>query len=233
MSTEDPNKNFHWLNKLERLEYLPGETFNKDSAWNRLHGRLRGKRNNKKNLWYGMAAACLLLALMISFMNNNKGDQKSSSSQANLKQPKTTNVSNPIADKNKRTENINTDLPVKEKIVTVSKRSGQIKHSMIYDEADSKVRLNDIHSQTGPAIKTIPILDTNSTISIVLPAKKKLKVVHINELGDPIFESPDMTRNSDKHSFKLKLAREEIFVNSSVVSKTTGFTILKTKPFSN
>ena len=74
MLNEDPNRNFHWQNKLEGLECLPGEPFNEDIAWDKLHRRLRGKRSNKKLLWYWVAAACLLFVLMIAFLDYYKGN---------------------------------------------------------------------------------------------------------------------------------------------------------------
>ena len=40
---ENPNDDFHWKNKLENLESLPGETFNKEASWEKLHDRLQKK----------------------------------------------------------------------------------------------------------------------------------------------------------------------------------------------
>jgi hypothetical protein len=233
MLNEDPNKNFYWQNKLEGLEYLPGETFHKAIAWDKLHRRLRGKRSDKKFFWYRVAAASLLFVLMIAFLNYHKSSPKLSTIETTVKQPKKTDASHSMVSENKKTENINRDLRAKHNPVPGTKISNQKNYSIIPDETISKIHLNDIHSQKEPSIKSLQILDTNSSISIVLPAKKKLNVVHINELGDPVVASPDITRNSDKHSFKLKLAREEVFVNSSIASKTAGFTILNTKPPSN
>jgi hypothetical protein len=68
MLHEKPGNDFHWKSKLEELESLPGETFNKDAAWEKLHERMQGKHRNKKALWYWSAAACLLSAIMISWL---------------------------------------------------------------------------------------------------------------------------------------------------------------------
>jgi len=69
-------------------------------------------------------------------------------------------------------------------------------------------------------------------LPVVLP-KKKLNVVHINELGDPVMESSDVTRIEDIHSFKLRFGNGEVFSNPPVVSKPPGIIILKTKTASN
>ena len=51
MLNEKPNNDFHWKNKLEDLESLPGETFNKEAAWEKLHERMQGKKSQHKKLY--------------------------------------------------------------------------------------------------------------------------------------------------------------------------------------
>src|SRR5450755_2342791 len=77
MLREKPNNAFHWKNKLEEMESLPDETFNKEAAWEKLHQRMQGKPLNKRAVWYWAAAACLLLALLIPllFLENKKGNE--------------------------------------------------------------------------------------------------------------------------------------------------------------
>ena len=74
------------------------------------------------------------------------------------------------------------------------------------------------------------VVPVDSAISIVaiLPEKKKLKVVHINELSDPIAELPGITRYAERHSFQLKLINQEVY-SSPPSSGNTGFNIFKTK----
>ena len=74
MLDEKPNRGFHWKNKLEEWADLPGETFNKEAAWDKLHERMQGKTRNNNAVWYGTAVACLVLALIISwiFLANKK-----------------------------------------------------------------------------------------------------------------------------------------------------------------
>src|SRR5215831_1898207 len=86
MSNEDPGKNMHWQDKLEGMDHLPGEGFNKNSSWNKLHERLQDKKK-KTPLWYWAAAACLLCALMIAWLMNDKTQPQVSKTDVKSKQP--------------------------------------------------------------------------------------------------------------------------------------------------
>ena len=70
-------------------------------------------------------------------------------------------------------------------------------------------------------------------IKIIFPEKKKLKVVQINELGNPEESQPGVVRNTDKHLFQFKFGNQEIYANPSLASADKGFTILKIKTSSN
>ncbi|MFI5185386.1 MAG: hypothetical protein ACHQF0_01530 [Chitinophagales bacterium] len=235
MSNENPNDNLHWRNKLGDLEHVPGEAFNKDAAWNTLHERLQGKHGSKKVFWYWIAAACLICVLMIAFVNYYKGSSKRLNDETAIRYSDKTDNSKSMADKKNRDENMNMAVPLKNKIAGITRKSYKKDHPAVSPGSVSHARFNDtgsIHLQ-DPAVRTLQVVDVTSIAATILPSKKKLNVVYINELGDPVEESRDIVHRADKHSFKLKFAKEEVFVNPSNVSKTTGFAILKTKPFSN
>ncbi|MFI5134169.1 MAG: hypothetical protein ACHQEB_07530 [Chitinophagales bacterium] len=223
MSNENPNSS-HWRNKLEDLEHVPGETYNKNAAWDKLHERLRGKQSSKKILWYWVAAACLLFVLMIAFINYYKGGSKRSNNETATQHSKKTDSLISVANEENRDININTAPPLKDKIVTITKKPDKKDQHTVSVQSISHARFNDtvsIHLQ-DPAIKALQIVDATSTAATALPSKKKLDVVHINELGDPVPITPDMVHNINKHSFKIKLANEEVFAGPSIVSKTAG-----------
>src|SRR6476659_8841847 len=69
MSNENPNNTPQWRSKLDKLEHFPGSAFNSDVAWDKLYGRLEGKKKSKKILWYWIPAACLLFVVMITILN--------------------------------------------------------------------------------------------------------------------------------------------------------------------
>ena len=108
-------------------------------------------------------------------------------------------------------DNINT--------IAVAKKEPLITNNQVDD--------NDINSfkqaSDSPVIAVVAIT----------PVIKKLKVVHINELGDPVEISPDVANKRDLHSFQLKLAGQEVYINPSTAFNKTGFTILKTKSSPN
>ena len=234
MSNENPNNRFHWKSKLEDLEYLPAETFNKDMAWDKLYGRLHGKQRNKKIFWYWVAAACLLFVLIITLVNYYKGNPAPSHGETAVTQSIKNGNDVPVKVENIKDKNINKAESQKNRSAFATGKSYKRNYHSASTEFISKVHLIDtpgIYLQ-NPAIKTLPKIDITSVIATASAEKKKLNVVHINELGDPVTEFPDVVRKTDKH-FKIKLANEEVFAAPSVASKTTGFSIIKTKLSSN
>ena len=72
MANENPNNDFHWKSKLEKLEGLTGEIFEKEAAWGKLHVRMQKKPRTKKAAWYWAAAASLIIALSIPLFISKK-----------------------------------------------------------------------------------------------------------------------------------------------------------------
>ncbi|MDQ6762855.1 MAG: hypothetical protein M3015_09550 [Bacteroidota bacterium] len=233
MQNENPNSDFHWKSKLESLENLPGETFNKDAAWDKLHGREHKKRTNGKAVWYWAAAACLLIALFIPWFISKKNENtlvknspltQESNSAVTVLLPSNNkdsgSVLSSVAIENKRppgNAEINGKIifPARRKIVTVQ-------NTAIKKEREEFREIPIINSSVTP-------LDTQVSIVAIVPEKRKLRVVHINELGDPVEELPAIAHKTKIHSFQIKIANQEVFVNPSISARKTGFTILSTK----
>jgi len=233
MSNENPNNTPHWRNKLDDLEHLPGSAFNSDAAWDKLHGRLRGNKKGKRIFWYWMAAACLVFGLVITLLNFHKRTPGPLNRETAIKENKKINNSTLKVKEVNKNENENVTISEKDKIATASNKPIQ-RTRHIVATASAKVQSNSAginYPEQEPIAKPLQIVN-NSTIAAV-PPKKKLNVVHINELGDPVTESPDITRIEDIHSFKLRFGNGEVFSDSPVVSKPSGFIILKTKAASN
>lgn len=235
MLNEDPNNTPRWRNKLDDLEHLPGSAFNRDAAWDRLYGRLQGNKKSKKIFWYWAAAACLLFGLMITILNYQKTTPQASTNETAIRQAK--EIKKPVskAEEVNKNENENHVELIKNKIVTTSNKLNQRNRRIIQTEIAIKVQPGNVvinYPEKGPLVKPLQIINTNSTTAI-LPPKKKLNVVHINELGDPVIETSDITRIPDMHSFQLKFGNGEVLSNSPIASKSSGLIILKTKPTSN
>ena len=206
-----------------------------DAAWDKLYGRLRGNRKSKKISWYWIAAACLLFGLMITLLNYYKSLSQPSNKETVIKQPK--EIKKPVlkVEEVNKNENENSAELIKDKIVTTSNKPIQRNRRITPTEVATKVHPDDVvisYPEKEPVVKPLQIINTNSTTA-VLPPKKKLNVVHINELGDPVIESSDVTRIADIHSFQLKFGNGEVLSNSPIASKPSGLIILKTKPSSN
>ena len=139
-----------------------------------------------------------------------------------------------VQEVNKNESDNNAGL-IKNKIVTTSNKPIQRSRRIILTEvATAKIHPDDViisYPEKEPIVKRVQIINTNPATA-VLPQKKKLNVVHINELGDPV-ESSDITRITDMHSFQLKFGNGEVLSNSPIASKPSGLIILKTKPSSN
>ncbi len=235
MSNENPNNDFHWKSKLEGLENLPGEAFNKEELWDNLHGRLHKKNANKKLIWLYAAAACLLIALLLSWFFTNKKedvlvknsvrknqDQKSNSAQsASIKKNAVEIIPSIAVEKISITKKVE-----QEKIITA------IDHKTL--PIESVAAKQDEEKFIEPKIiNAATTIDSQINIAVVIPGKKKLRVVHINELGDPLEELPAMARKTEIHSFQMKFANQEVFVTSSAFSTKARFNIFSTKPSPN
>jgi len=231
MINEKANSNSDWKNKLDELESLAAEKFNKEASWEKLHALLESKSKNKKIIWYWLAAACLFFALFISFfLSNNK---KTVLAKNNFVEKKINSSSaQHVPMINKNTSSVISSLSTKNKIAVhsikdIDKINTSINHKIIRTEiVQNKKEENIMREFDNNAV--IPV-DTAISIVANLPQKKKLKVVHINELGDPVSESPNVARSSEHHSFEFKLINQEVYTGSPDNSHMAGFNIFKTK----
>ncbi len=232
MPNENPNNDFHWKNKLESLESLPGERLDKEASWEKLHSRLRKSRNGKRALWYWAAAACLLLALLTPWfllnkkegvlVKNSGGQQKNQIPPAHL-----------IPGGNKDSIAFISAISIeKEMPVSTIKKKNRINalvnHGTLTIENVAVQKNSEEFIKPEVPDNVIPSLDTQVSIIAIVPEKKKLPVVHINELGDPV-EELSVARKTERHSFQMKFANQEVFVNPSITSAKTGFTIYQQK----
>lgn len=235
MSNENPNNSSPWRNKLDELEHLPGSAFNRNAAWDKLYGRLGGNRRNKKISWYWIAAACLSFGLMITLLNYHRSPAQPSNNETVIKRPK--EIKKPVLniEEVNKNENENSTALIKDKIVATSIKPILRNRRITPIGVATKVHPDDVvisYPEREPVVNPLQIINSNPTTT-VFPQKKKLNVVHINELGDPVIESSDITRITDTHSFQLKFGNGEVLSNSPIASKPSGLIILKTKPSSN
>jgi hypothetical protein len=232
MLNENHNNSSYWKNKLEALDSLPEETLNKAAAWEKLHNRLRKDSNPNKVVWYRAAAACLLTAIVISLMfvhrkekNLVKNDiHKSNISKAELKQ----------AEPLKKEAIAVVSAVDGEKKRTVKNKIKNYNNKTIAAANKELLVTNNNHTSGKLIVLSVPVVDSAVVTTVgIVHAKKKLKVVHINELGDPVEASSEIAHHTDLYLFQLKLATQEVYDKSSVASNTTGIPSLKLKTSQN
>ncbi len=242
MSTENQNKSEGWKSKLNNLDSLPGETMpGKNEVWEKLHARLGGKKRNRKAIWYWAAAACILFALMIPslyFKTNNPQVSTSQIQKNNTESDsyRKKNSSKKVIDEKNSTQIIQPSMVINNRVKT-EVASPKKTRKNIYEKQMNLFRLPDAVSTQNILMEaksnSLSPMDTFSSLATSNPVKKKLKVVHINELGDPVETFPGIVRNTDKHSFEFKIADQGIYINPTTASNTSGFTILKIRSSQN
>ena len=218
-----------WKDKLEDVASLQPETLrNKDVVWEKLHARLAEKPNNKKIVWYWLAAASVIAAIIISSLTIHK-------------------TTTGIASHNNTSNNVKESLAKKDE--PVKNVSPGIKTTRIHEQSQKNtvVKNHEKQSTIGDTLNTtqsagndrqilenqttaVPVVDTTAIATISsIPVQKKLKVVHINELGEPVEFPADVAQSSDLHLFQLKLAQQEIYHASSIASNNSSGLFFKPK----
>ena len=189
MSHENHNNLQPWKNKLGELKKLPEPSFDKDAAWGKLYERLNEKEPGKKPGWYWIAAACLVFVLVVSMFFINNTPDKITASET---KPASAETVNTVAKtKEKKDETKRADAIISGKIaITVDKKADRKTSKIVPVKPFLKLRLSDTVSEQKPALKTVddfinPV-KASPVLAITKPEKKKLRVVHVNELGDPV-----------------------------------------------
>ena len=218
MQNRKIEETMHWKNKLGELDHLPGETWDKDVAWENLHQRVEGKPRNKKIIYrYALIAACLVFVLPLYWIVQNKSEKIVIPTKL-----ETMHKFNPASGAVKN----------KEDSISVSASTGKrttnkidkVKNKLLYK---NKILLPDtlIVEKSNP--DSIHLTEENqiiytadTTAVLIVKNPVKLKVVHINELGKPIVEKIKLahtpksfqsvsnfySNNSDDNIFRIKLS---------------------------
>lgn len=110
----------------------------------------------------------------------------------------------------------------KERTVKATRQSQIIKPAANVTQTQEPVVANTNDKniiEKQPVVTVVPFVDTASLLATApVKEKSKFKVVHINELGDPVEVSTDMVHTADLHAFQLQLATQEVYKNPSVAS---------------
>jgi hypothetical protein len=235
-------------NKLEELSNLPGETpLDKDQAWEKLYLVLHKRQNRNISIWYWAAAGCLVVSfLMFRILETNKTRNliKYNSPitltkiQANPSQPaKKPNpiLADEVVSKNKQV--IQEKAEIKQGKSVLSIRT--IKNDRLIINRTNSL----LPAKPGPAqmvtvnqLTAPPPLRSNLAISPYdqattrtdpLISKRKLRVVHVNELDEPAEQDNKWVRNSSRLSLQIQLIGRAIPQNNSMESNHSEYGTLK------
>jgi hypothetical protein len=198
MSAENQNKY-----GLDDLEFIPGEApFKKDAAWDKLQERI-GEKKTKKNYWY-LAAASIVIVLSAGIilwnneLSNNKVKNVAVSVNGTQSRSPEINKNFPEIIENKHSANEidlekrslagNKNLPSKK--VKIQK----VKSGKNLSEVKTAGSLSGLNTEPSPLLSTSPdVLNSippeipqNQTAAQFQPVKKKLKVLHHNQLQNTL-----------------------------------------------
>ena len=77
-------------------------------------------------------------------------------------------------------------------------------------------------------------LDSSAKNTIAtIPPRKKLTVVHINDLGQPAEESTADNKPTGKHGFQLRILNNEYYNSSPAGTRNNGLILFKSQNASN
>lgn len=219
MLNEKYNDPFRWKNKLEGLSSLPGETrLNKDSSWERLHERLQQRPRMSKAGWY-WAAASILLACSIPLLIKNKNENVVVKTSPLQKQESIVPTEQlqilPLAPLVKASIP-EYKIPV-EKISTKEQQETASKNTI--QQVELITDAEEIPAAKDPLVSPIPlsVKDTQGSVAVLAPVKKKLLIVHINEVDPPAVQVFPPS-NYVQRSIRMKLGNKKT-ANQNIASQ--------------
>ena len=232
MLNENQNRQ-HWLARLEDPQGLPEECVqDKEAAWQQLQARLQPSSSRKKNAWFWAAAACLLVVISVPILTAKKDQAVTVNKRQSL----------PMVEKAIAIP----QLPTRETTIltnpTVVSRAKQLNRP---DNKNSIKKLSfraPVVNRLSPSPAVIiqplnnPSLAATQRVTVVtvkypvaLSPAKKLKVVHVNELGETTPDAYPMVRMEDNGASRVRLFNRELFSNAGSGAMGSGFNIFKSK----
>ncbi|MCF6402563.1 hypothetical protein L3C95_11575 [Chitinophaga filiformis] len=200
-----------WIGELDALEALPGEApFDKAVAWGRLHQRMDEKKTKKRVIWY-WAAACLLLACVTLFFTRQEHQTQLT--------PPASYVENPYKKKADKDDADIKEVPViaKRPAILVQEDTFAKKIPVAVKER-KPTAIADVMAILPPIIKAIPHPDSIlAETTAVAAAPKKMRVVHINDVGGDVIGNAYVY--PEHKQFKISLSGPAGFASQIVADK--------------
>lgn len=204
--------------KLDELDQLDeAAVLDKAVAWEKLHARLGKKPQNRKIFWYWSAAACLVLFLSIQWfrtsndsavaINNHqpaaanavKSKEKLIPGKDSVTTPLQTVAQKPLSNKNKKSHYRETELP-----------------EIVLDQDTIGIHQTPGDAQSLISESNFPRQEDTASIIVASPVKKKLRIVHINEINGAL---------KGESVFARKISAPNPHMNIPDQDVSTGFTV--------
>jgi hypothetical protein len=228
------NTQNNWKQLLENADSLPAEVLkDKNAAWEKLYTRLHNKPGRKLRTWY-WAAACLLAASITTLVFiDNKNHQPSITVSSPRNQAPAIKKQSLHAEQKKieaplpSSSEKSRDLIITQKNKAANKMAPASNHDLIIDSTSVKAATAtpseaELHSDS-------PTKETIATI----PSRKKLRVVHINDLGQPAEESIADNKFAERHILPLRINNHEHYNSIPGSSTNNGLILFKSRNASN
>ena len=233
MLNENPN-NLNWKNKLDDVDGLSGEILpDKNAAWEKLHHRLQPKHSRINALWNWAAAACILLTIFISILPPNKKQEQFVKTEQIHLTPKQESIREVIAVKGRNELTTGkaemesraiTIRDIQSKIEAPSSKDSIQKMAIISPELDAQNIAQPLQIIEEITVQDMPVAKVIASLGNV----QKLKVVHVNELGDTPPEIHSKAFIADYRTIQIKLINQEVYTNASSTTNNPGFNFFKT-----
>lgn len=170
MLTGKPNKK--WIEQLDRLELPAGSSFDRKAAWTKLQQRLDQKQRRKGFLWWAASAAAAVLVLIYLF-TGKQDTQILSPIQASIAVKHLPGLIR-----------IPPGPPASPLVISPARNTNKKDVTPVMETSTNDT--TDVYSP--PIAAYVPLPDTAAMPVVV--KKKKLAVVHNNELTPPELSIP-------------------------------------------
>jgi hypothetical protein len=167
-----------WSSQIDSLPLQEGSSFDKEAMWEKLHQRILGKEKKKRIAWFWWMAASVAACFVLFFLLPGKHTNQEVKPTIAIKQEQTTQIPDVKEEKIVTEEKINTAVPDKKNIQTAPLVH---KDSNKEEEPENNMETSLAEYKEVSVVTPVPI-DTITTAVAISP-KKKLRVIHNNELG--------------------------------------------------
>ena len=219
--------NSNWKTSLQELSCLPGEDRpDINAAWQKLEVRLNTKKKNRKPLFYWLAAASVLTCIMIAILpgKHNKETATQNFTQQNKPAGKK-EIEKPVLGKKQN------DITIKQ---TNKKHNPNLVTTKIPVVKSISIPVVAEPLTTIPAEKNDSLLaftiipqKIKSKPIVFSSLKKKMPVVHINDIEKPVDPIEAVAGNNDRPAFRVRLFNRNFSAVSPAVNNdnTSGLKI--------